>query len=292
MVTDLNLLRVLDALLDTSSVTAAARRLFLSPSAVSRSLSRLRRLLDDPLFVQVGRSFQPTPRALELRTPTIEALRAADAVLRTRPSESPHEFRRTFTISADDALAAAFASALTRDLAEHAPGVRVRFITDDDHDTALDTGAADLDLGIAPNREHLQAEVLFTDHHVLTARSTSAIHHRRSLAAALGDLTHVLVARHHTMRAVLDQHMPPPARSVEVASHLTALHILVGDPQAVAVLPSALVSRFGPTTGLRVRELPFELPTLTISQSWHIRNDSDVVLRWLRGRIRELSHGG
>lgn len=289
MVTDLNLLRVLDALLDTGSVTAAAHRLHLSPSAVSRSLGRLRWILGDPLFVSVGRTFQPTPRALELRAPTVEALRAAEAVLRSREVVGPQQLRRTFTVSADDALTAGLAGSLARDLADHAPGAAIRFIADDDHDTALDTGAADLDLGIAPRREHVRSEALFVDRYVLAAQATSAVHHRRSLTTAFRDLTYVGVARNESVRAILAQHLPPSARSVDVPSYLAAAHLLAGDPGAVAVLPSVLVERSGPAVGLKVRALPFDLPELVISQSWHIRNDGDSALGWLRGRIRELT---
>ncbi|ELB94123.1 LysR family transcriptional regulator [Rhodococcus wratislaviensis IFP 2016] len=58
---DLNLLVDLDALLSTRSVTEAARRLNLSQSAMSGSLSRLRRLFDDPLMVRNGRVLVLTP---------------------------------------------------------------------------------------------------------------------------------------------------------------------------------------------------------------------------------------
>ena len=79
---DLNLLRVLDALLDTGSVVGAAARLHLSPPAVSRSLGRLRKLLGDPLFVRAGRELVPTELAKSLRTPTQAALGEALNVLR------------------------------------------------------------------------------------------------------------------------------------------------------------------------------------------------------------------
>ncbi len=291
MVTDLNLLRVLDALLDTGSVTAAARRLHLSPPAVSRSLSRLRRILDDPLFVQVGRTFQPTPRALDLRTPTTEALAAAEAVLRTSEAEHPDRIRRTFTISADDALTAALAGALATALAGNAPGVGIRFITDDEHDTALDTGEADLDIGIAPGRAHLRSQPLFDDHYVLAAHPTSAVHHKRTLTTAFRDLTYVDIARNHSMRSVLAQHLPMPSRRVEVPSYLSAIHLLSADPRAVTVLPASLVARSAPSS-VKARTIEFGLPTLSISQSWHVRNDNDTALAWLRDRIRELARVG
>lgn len=289
MVTDLNLLRVLDALLATGSVTAAGERLHLSPSAVSRSLGRLRRALDDPLFVQVGREFHPTPRALELRGPVSEALLGAEAVLRPEPASEPSTIRRTFTISADDALTAGLAGGLAEDLQVQAPGIALRFITDDAHDTALDTGVADLDLGIAPDRQHLRAETLFTDRYVLAAHPANPIHTARSLRAALACSTHVHVARNHQFRRLLEGQLPPAARSFEVPSYLAAAHLLAVNAHAVAVLPSLLVDGPGTGAALRSRHLPVELPHLTISQSWHVRQDGDAAHRWLRSRIRLLA---
>ncbi len=289
MVTDLNLLRVLDALLATGSVTAAGEELHLSPSAVSRALGRLRRALDDPLFVTVGRDFQPTPRALELRGPTSEALAAAEAVLRPRTDRDPADLRRTFTISADDALTAGLAGALVDDLHAQAPGITLRFITDDAHDTALDTGEADLDLGIAPGRQHLRAETLFTDRYVLAAHPDGPIHTTRSLAAAFTRSTQVWVARNHQLRHLLAEQLPPSARSVEVPSYLAAAQLLAGNVNAVAVLPSRLVDRPRTSPAVSSRQLPVEVPSITVSQSWHIRNDADAAHQWLRSRVRLLA---
>ena len=60
---DLNLLVTLEALLDAASVSAAARRLSLSQSAVSAALDRLRSMFADPLLVRTGNRMQPTPFA-------------------------------------------------------------------------------------------------------------------------------------------------------------------------------------------------------------------------------------
>lgn len=289
MVTDLNLLRVLDALLETGSVTTAGRQLHLSPSAVSRALGRLREALDDPLFVRVGREFQPTPRALELRAPVREALTTAESVLRPQAEPDPREVRRTFTISADDALTAGLACALVDHLADEAPGIAVRFITDDAHDTALDTGAADLDLGIAPDREHIRHELLFSDQFVLAAHPASTFHTTRSLAGALRPMTHVNVARNHDLRGLLALHLPAAARSVEVSSYLAAAQLLAANANAVAVLPARLVAMFGASRTLRARRAPFELPDLRVAQSWHVRNDADPSHCWFRSRLRSLA---
>ena len=60
MTFDLNLLRVLDALLETGSTTLAGKRVGLSQPAVSAALGRLRHALGDPIFVRKGRMLVPT----------------------------------------------------------------------------------------------------------------------------------------------------------------------------------------------------------------------------------------
>jgi Bacterial regulatory helix-turn-helix protein, lysR family len=62
--TDFNLLVDLDVLLAEGNVARAARRLRLSPSAMSRALARLRETTGDPLLVRAGRGLVHTPRAL------------------------------------------------------------------------------------------------------------------------------------------------------------------------------------------------------------------------------------
>ncbi|WP_280497233.1 LysR family transcriptional regulator, partial [Nocardia farcinica] len=91
---DLNLLVALDSLLDTGSVTEAARRLHTSPSAMSRTLARLRRLLDDPLLVRSGRHLVPTPRALALRPEVAALVEHGRAVLAPRGRVDPATLTR------------------------------------------------------------------------------------------------------------------------------------------------------------------------------------------------------
>ena len=59
-ISHLNLLIALDALLQEGSVVAAARRMNLSALAMSRTLSRIRQSLGDPVLVRAGRKGQKT----------------------------------------------------------------------------------------------------------------------------------------------------------------------------------------------------------------------------------------
>ena len=83
---DFNLLPTLDVLLQEGSVAGAARRLRLSPSAMSRTLARLREATGDPLLVRAGRGLVPTPRAQALRDSVRLLVQQGTEVL--RPTET------------------------------------------------------------------------------------------------------------------------------------------------------------------------------------------------------------
>jgi len=71
---DLNLLVAFQVLIQEKNVTRAAERLFVTQPAMSKTLNRLRNLLDDELFVRASHGLTPTPKTLELERPVNEVL--------------------------------------------------------------------------------------------------------------------------------------------------------------------------------------------------------------------------
>ncbi len=146
---DLNLLRVLDALLRERSVSRAAERLALSQPAVSNALNRLRELLGDPLLTRVGRGMQPTARALALEMPIRAALRQIEQSLVTGEGFDPARSQQRFTIAVTDYVELIAMPRLLQQLALEAPGLRIaiRHLTPSLPAEALDQGELDLVLG-------------------------------------------------------------------------------------------------------------------------------------------------
>src|SRR5881275_906966 len=102
---NLNLLVALDGLLSQRSVTAAAKRVRVTPSAMSHSLSELRELLGDPLLVRSGRGMVLTPRAEALVGPLHTLLKDVERLLRGGANFDPVTTSRRFVIAAPDFLA-------------------------------------------------------------------------------------------------------------------------------------------------------------------------------------------
>ena len=121
---DLNLLVVLDELLRERSVTRAAERLDLTPSAVSHALRRLRELFDDELLLRDGRRMRPTSRAVELAETLPRLLQQVSRTIAAPEAFDPATSVRTFRLAAPD-FTAALVPSLLRDVQRAAPGVRV-----------------------------------------------------------------------------------------------------------------------------------------------------------------------
>ena len=171
---DLNLLPALDALLAEGSVTGAARRLRLSPSAMSRTLSRLRAATGDPLLVRAGRALVPTPYAAALRQRVHDLTRDAQTILRPRlPGLDVYALERTFAIRANEAFVAFFCVAIMNAVNAAAPRASLRFLPKPSRDSALlREGTIDLEVGVAEQlAPELRTHFLFRDRMVGVVRA-------------------------------------------------------------------------------------------------------------------------
>ena len=175
---DLNLLVTLDVLLAEGSVARAARRLRLSPSAMSRALARLRETTGDPLLVRAGRGLVPTPRALELRERVSQLVQDSIAVLRPVAKLDLGQLVRTFTLRTSDGFVENFGPGLVARVGEEAPGVRLRFMQKVDKDREpLRGGAVDLETGVIDDTTgpEVRTRRLFRDRYIGVVRMGHAL---------------------------------------------------------------------------------------------------------------------
>lgn len=297
---DLNLLAVLDALLQEGSVSGAARRLHLTPPAVSRSLAKLRSITGDELLVRAGRHLVPTPVAVGLRQRTHDALVAAYEVLAPPPTRSDVEIEqklnRAFTIRTGPDNANGFGPAILAAVRRRAPEVRLRFVPElDEAVEALRDGQIDLVLGspIAAKAENVHRETLVTDTIVIVARIDGTFARVcRERAPTITELArHGHVNREPVSgwnealdRALLSDGLERTV--VATAPGFAATFRIVDSADLICLAPARLTR---PMLGAHLRSWPspLALPNLIIEQSWHHRSQTDPEHRWLRDRVRE-----
>ncbi len=119
---DLNLLVALHVLLEERNVTRSAHRLFVTQPAMSKTLSRLRILFDDPLFTRSGRGLVPTPRALEVAQ-ALPALLNNVSTMLENVDFNPASYEGSVQLVAPEFMAVQLIPELTCILRTEAPGI-------------------------------------------------------------------------------------------------------------------------------------------------------------------------
>jgi DNA-binding transcriptional LysR family regulator len=295
---DLNLLITLDVLLQEGSVAGAARRLRLSPSAMSRALARLRETTGDPLLVRAGRGLVPTPRATALRAQVAQLVQDATSALRPAETIDLQQLVRSFTLRTREGFVENFGADLVARVAREAPGVRLCFVPKLDKDSGpLRDGTVDLETGVVGGAEgpEVRTQALFRD------RFVGVVHQGHVLAQ--GDMTsqryaagrHVAVSRWGQAqdKGQVDQalHALGLARDIAttVGGFATAL-ALTKASDLVATVPERHTGNL--RAGLHTFALPVAVPEFTVSLLWHPRMQADPAHRWLRGCVREVCGDG
>ena len=120
---DLSLLALFEVVYEERHVGRAAERLNLTPSAISHALGRLRRLLNDPLFLRTPKGVAPTARASELAAPIADVMARVRGVIAAAAPFDPLQSRRRFTLGAPDAISAVILPPLLAAIGRAAPGI-------------------------------------------------------------------------------------------------------------------------------------------------------------------------
>lgn len=287
---DLNLLRVLDALLDTGSVVGAAERLHLSPPAVSRSLGRLRKVLEDPLFVRAGRELVPTELAKSLRGPAQVALGDALKVLSPSTSSDPINLKRRFTIRADDSIIGVIALPLIERVQLAAPGVDVDFLRDEPGYVAqFRNGELDFRIGVhLEEHRDLESQILLTDRFVAIVHKDHPQAGRRLTSRRFAEAHHVTVSpvgkRTGPIDTALGEIGLNRAHIMTVTSFVVAAH-LVATTELVGSVPRTIAKTMARSLPIVSLEIPLSLPNFDVFLTWHDRHGDDPAHRWLRAQI-------
>ncbi len=288
---DLNLLPALDALLRERSVSAAARKLNLSTSAMSRTLSRLRIVLDDPVLVPAGRAMVATPHAEAIAEQVRLVNLGAHAVLRPQPRLNIATLARDFTLRANEAFVLRHAARLSASVAAQAPGVRLRFAAKADKDIRpLRDGSVDLDIGvISGDGAELRAQTLYRDVFVGVVRMGHPLLDTAITPERYAGFGHVVASKRGRIAGPVDDALSALGltRTVSVIVPSFPAVIAVAAMSDLIGLAPRSFCRSDPDMKTEVFDLPVATPGITISQIWHPRMDADPGHRWLRGLVFE-----
>jgi len=288
---DLNLLLTLDAVLSEGSVARAARRLHVTPSAVSNALARLRSRLDDPLFVRSGRGVVPTPRSVELAPVIKRVLSEVERALRTKEFD-PATTTRQFTVAASDAGQISWLPPFGRLMSVEMPRARLRIIGIDTylswggpHSTEVDVAIATMDEA-APG---VHIKPLHRETSVLVARRGHVIAGRHKNKKQVSALEHVEVqvapGRGYRGLAQLYADAGIERRVVMTVPSFFAAAAVVAATDFVTTLPTNLVDAFKERFDLAAIKAHAPALTTTLNLIWDDRTHDDPASQAFRALI-------
>ena len=292
---DMNLLVALNVLLEEGSVVGAARRMNLSAPAMSRTLTRIREALNDPILVRSGRGLVPTPRALELREQVRGVVELAHGVFTQSQDSDLRLLDRTFSIRANDVFFGVYGGALRQQMALEMPNAALRVVpegfTDDE---ALNEGRIDLAISAT---HHFSADIkvqqLFSCPFVGLAREGHPIFEQAMTPQRFAGFDHISVSRRGRARGPIDAVLAELNLERRVLfttpTFYSAIFALADSDLILPLMPQLLLRTLEPL-GLKLKafELPIALQPVEICQAWHPRLDNDHAHRWLRRTLKTL----
>jgi len=291
---DLNLLRVFDAVYETRSVTAAARRLGRTQPAVSNALARLRRAFTDPLFVRTPRGMEPTPAARSLAETVRGALGLLQAGFAARSGFDPTASRRSFQLQMSDIGEVYFLPPLVERLRSEAPGVGVEVVALPLEATAVALAGGELDLaiGFLPGLPPaVRSHRLFLDRYVCLLSAQHRLARRPLDRSGFARAAHALVASPTTGHQVVEEALAREGLLAQVrlrVPHFTVLPLVLERSDLLLVAPLRIARAFARERRLVVRPLPLRLPPADVAVHWHERFERDPGNRWLRELVVQL----
>ncbi|MCC4268630.1 LysR family transcriptional regulator [Microbacterium schleiferi] len=259
-----DLTRVFVAIYESGSLTAAGRRLFVTQSAISQSLARLRRELGDPLFERTAQGMRPTALAEAIYPELHEGLSVIDRTLAAVTGFDPSTSERTFRIALSELGEIGWLPAIGEAMAAAAPRARlaVSALRGEDLEELLTRGSVDLaitpmELPGAFERQTVKREgyrvVMSAQNPLAETEMTLEVYRGARRVWVEGDSSASVLAGVHARQGVSD----PPALSVQHVASLPPL--LARSTTLIATIPETLAVGWSRSWPLVIRDLPFAL---------------------------------
>jgi DNA-binding transcriptional LysR family regulator len=297
---DLNLFLVFQAIYTTGSVTQAGEQLFMTQSAVSNALKRLRERFDDPLFVRTPKGMVPTPVAAQLIQLVEEGLakfkQALDQVRRFDAGTSDHLFR----IAINDIGQMVIMPLLLASARASAPSVRFETLgaSVEEARQMLVEGRIDLAVGSWGSMGNG-----FHEQRLFTETFVALLNIDHEIQSTQMSFEQYFAAEHLAYRpsgasdaalqaTLLEADMLARRKVVFTAAHTLGLSSILASSSLVLTVPLRLgQALMSARSGLRIVQLPFAVRPFSVRQQWHDRNHADGANLWLRGQILNLFQG-
>ncbi len=298
---DLNLFVVLAAIYREGSITAAAQHLHLTQPAVSHALSRLRDMLDDPLFERHGRRMVPTGRCQQIMPDVQQSLDTLHLSITTPWSDTLSSYSRTVKLGLRDILELSLLRPLMKKLNEHAPKVSIQstHIPLEEMTESLSRGEIDIAIdAIVPTNADIQQQGIHAEPFVLLCRPDHPLGKRMTKTAYV-TAQHVLISARRSLVNHVDMALAASGQHRHIAmicEHYLAAADVALHSDLLLTVPQAYAWQICREVPLEQHPMPVEIPPLPIHMYWHNATDNDPLLKtvrqWMAQTLEPPAKGG
>lgn len=289
---DLNLLVVFEAVYSSGNISIAAKTMNVSQPTVSNSLSRLREVMGDQLFIGGNRGVTPTPKAMQIIGPVREALQTIQDGVTTESEFDPASMKRNFKVILFDPLEALLMPGVIRQIQAYktitletlplSTTPVTESLMDNSVDLVMSTFAhgpgelesetvGSIDLVAIARKGHPEIDGELTLDQFRTLNHVALIPKLRGMSRLDEELRHIGVYRHITY----------------TVSKFWSFPCIVADTDLIAIIPADFAAMAARSFAIDVFPLPFNMETQRLYMTWTKEREMDPGHTWLRKCIRE-----
>ena len=288
---DLNLFVVFDAIYTEGNLTRAGEIIGITQPAVSNSLSRLRNLFDNPLFVRTAEGMVPTPVAQNI----IGSVRQALGLIRSSVQESesfdPKISDKRFRASMTDLNLAIILPQLFAIIKRESPRVAVDCYQVHRRDMNIELASGNLDLAIdiplTPDPQIKQTALFSHPYVCVINQNHDLVNDKLDLDTYL-KLQHIHISSRRGGLGHVDLTLGKMGKKRNIVlrtQHYLSTPELVGSTNFALTVPKIFADVLSDTTPIRYLDLPFDVPHLESFLYWHESTDKDQANVWMREKI-------
>lgn len=283
---DLNLLVVLDALLTELSITKAGEKVFLSQSATSGALSRLREYFNDPILTQVGRKMMLTPLGESLVIPVRESLMQVQSTLESRPNIDISQSERHISIIMSDAPNIIIFSKAVKEASKIAPNITFETVPLP-YEPLDELEQGNVDFILLPDKflaeNHPSIELLEENFVVICWDQHNELTDTIS-REQYKNLGHVMTKFGPRANPGLDAWVTSRSgverRSEVIVNTFSAVPAFIVGTQRIATVHRRLAKLWASYLPIKILEEPFDIPNFSWCIQWHEIQNTDPVITW------------
>jgi len=291
---DLNLFVVFDAIYTEGNLTRAGEIIGITQPAVSNSLSRLRTLFNDPMFVRTADGMVPTPIAQNIVGSVRQALGLIRSSVQESESFDPMESDKRFRVSMTDLSQSILLPYIFHKVNQRAPKISLDCYQVRRRDMNIELASGNLDLAIdiplSPDSQIRQAP-LFSHPHVCVVRNDNPLVGDSLDLQSYLNLHHIHISSRRGGLGHVDLALGKMGRRRHIAlrtQHYLATPELVSKTDLALTVPQVFADFLVSKLQVKYLPMPFDVPNLESYLYWHESTDQDRANKWMRDLLMEL----